>query len=432
MKINANNMLKIRRTVITIIIFAVLPAFLAASFQRGCYFCVASSHHIVDYVSYSTYYLSITRDGWFRVIDAKGPCLNQSMFDTLLHAGGLKALEESGNVMVVAGNTGTIYRGLTGNYHNWARISSGTTANLNDIAISTPTSIFICGDSGTILKSTNVGVSYFSQTSGTSLRLNRINWIDSNNIRIAGDSLLTLYTTNGGLTWMQQYVTIFSGESNPPRVDLNAVYFINSNTGWLAGDDYIFKTTNQGAIWIPRYKQQQPYDNSSNSILFYNLDSGVVAGNRGDVQFTTNGGNSWFYSPELQGITTKNLNKIFYDPLSGVASIMGDSGIVIYSDPVTLGIEAENSIPREYSLMQNYPNPFNPATNISFAIPSAEFVKLAVYDLTGRELEILLNSKLEPGIHKAVWDASNYPSGVYFYKLETEAFSQTKKMILLK
>jgi hypothetical protein len=83
-------------------------------------------------------------------------------------------------------------------------------------------------------------------------------------------------------------------------------------------------------------------------------------------------------------------------------------------------------------LFQNYPNPFNPTTNIKFAIPKASFVKLAVYDMLGREVEILVNENVSPGTFEVKWDAAKVSSGIYFYRLTTEEFTDIKKMILVK
>lgn len=85
-----------------------------------------------------------------------------------------------------------------------------------------------------------------------------------------------------------------------------------------------------------------------------------------------------------------------------------------------------------YRLLQNYPNPFNPATNIEFRIPDEGFVKLKIYDAAGKEVAELLNKNMSMGTHKITFDASHLNSGVYFYKLETDKFSETKKMIVSK
>jgi Neuraminidase (sialidase) len=100
------------------------------------------------------------------------------------------------------------------------------------------------------------------------------------------------------------------------------------------------------------------------------------------------------------------------------------------------GITAINilssEVPSDFSLAQNYPNPFNPVTDIEFQVADFGFVKLGVYDITGKELAALVNRDLNPGIYRARWDASGFTSGVYFYRLETKGFTETKKALLLK
>jgi uncharacterized delta-60 repeat protein len=82
--------------------------------------------------------------------------------------------------------------------------------------------------------------------------------------------------------------------------------------------------------------------------------------------------------------------------------------------------------------LKNYPNPFNPATTIEFELQRESNVNLKVYDFTGRELTVLLNEHLGNGKHSVKWNASNYASGIYFYVLKTESFTDTKKMLLIK
>ncbi len=102
----------------------------------------------------------------------------------------------------------------------------------------------------------------------------------------------------------------------------------------------------------------------------------------------------------------------------------------------TVGIEdetAETIIPNSFELMQNYPNPFNPVTTIKFSLPShQENVLLKIYDTLGREVANLLNGAKQAGTYSVKFDASNLPSGVYFYRLQAGGFSRTVKMILLK
>lgn len=91
-----------------------------------------------------------------------------------------------------------------------------------------------------------------------------------------------------------------------------------------------------------------------------------------------------------------------------------------------------NGIPGKYSLEQNYPNPFNPQTKIKFALPKDEFVKITVFDISGREISKIVNEKLTAGTYEADFNGNNFASGTYFYKIEAGDFVETKKMILIK
>ena len=91
-----------------------------------------------------------------------------------------------------------------------------------------------------------------------------------------------------------------------------------------------------------------------------------------------------------------------------------------------------NILPNEFNITQNYPNPFNPITTINFDIPLRNHVKLTVYDVLGKEVFVLVNQEMDAGSYKVSWDASTFSSGVYFYKIETNSFSETKKMTLIK
>ncbi len=110
--------------------------------------------------------------------------------------------------------------------------------------------------------------------------------------------------------------------------------------------------------------------------------------------------------------------------------------------PIINGISGINNQPQEFRLYQNYPNPFNPSTTINFEIPLSRgvsgeagrgvFTSLKIYDVLGNEIAVLVNSKLTPGTYEYQWDASNYPSGVYFYKLSAGDYTAVNKMILIK
>ena len=112
---------------------------------------------------------------------------------------------------------------------------------------------------------------------------------------------------------------------------------------------------------------------------------------------------------------------------NAVASIFDEYGIDITSvDP------GEGTIPGKYALLQNYPNPFNPTTNIKFQIPQEGRVTLTVYNMLGQRVTTLVNENLKAGTHTVTFNATNFATGVYFYRIEANNFSQVKKMMLIK
>ncbi len=130
-----------------------------------------------------------------------------------------------------------------------------------------------------------------------------------------------------------------------------------------------------------------------------NLSKDTLGGTRGHPNDSTTGGGNYLYILGLRG---------------------------------TIGIQPTGSIAHDYHLYQNYPNPFNPSTTIEFDVPKSAYTTLEVYDLLGKNISTLVNEKIQAGKYSIAWLAAGYPSGVYFYKLETDEYSNTKKMILAK
>jgi len=89
-------------------------------------------------------------------------------------------------------------------------------------------------------------------------------------------------------------------------------------------------------------------------------------------------------------------------------------------------------IPDHFVLSQNYPNPFNPSTTILFNLPSKSFVSLKIFDLIGREVATIVAEEMQAGNYTRQWNAKNIPSGVYFYRLQTRSYTETKKLVLLR
>ncbi|NQV37593.1 MAG: T9SS type A sorting domain-containing protein, partial [Candidatus Marinimicrobia bacterium] len=131
-------------------------------------------------------------------------------------------------------------------------------------------------------------------------------------------------------------------------------------------------------------------------------------------------------------------------PTEGIASYMSwisieDNQLVVLTDGdvTTSMVEALPSpdspiLPKAINLYQNYPNPFNPTTTIQYELSQETIVKLAIYDLAGREVAVLLDGKQQPGLKNLKWNASSYAGGIYFYRLETPSDQVSGKMVLLK
>ncbi len=121
---------------------------------------------------------------------------------------------------------------------------------------------------------------------------------------------------------------------------------------------------------------------------------------------------------------------------SSVRSDFGSAiGLLYCGDACAFGednnLQNEQS-PKKYSLNQNYPNPFNPLTKIKYDLPNDNFVTIKIYDILGKELLNLVNEFKQAGSYSVTFDATNYPSGVYYYKIKTGSFVQVRKMILIR
>jgi hypothetical protein len=119
------------------------------------------------------------------------------------------------------------------------------------------------------------------------------------------------------------------------------------------------------------------------------------------------------------------------DAEPNLSTIFCEYNLLEKSGAVTLTYNGAGEI-TTYDLSQNYPNPFNPTTNIKFSIPRQDYVKLAVYNLLGEVIAILVDEVLQAGNHNVPFQADNLSSGVYIYRIESENFVQSNKMILLK
>jgi hypothetical protein len=114
---------------------------------------------------------------------------------------------------------------------------------------------------------------------------------------------------------------------------------------------------------------------------------------------------------------------------------MGVGRIITFSSTL-VGVNQENGsqsgIPQFFSLHQNYPNPFNPSTTITYELPRMSHVSLCMYNTLGQLMDVLVDETKPAGVFSAQFDAATLPSGVYFYRLQSGEFTQTKKLVLVR
>ena len=162
---------------------------------------------------------------------------------------------------------------------------------------------------------------------------------------------------------------------------------VNGNNIFAGTDSAIYLSSDFGEIWLNK------------NLGFYTLPDAL------SFTFTSN----YIFAGTA-------LNSVWRRPLSELIGIQN------------IGTE----IPSSYSLGQNYPNPFNPSTVVRCQCASAVNVSLIVYDIQGREVQTLVNERLSAGTYEVKFDGSMLTSGVYFYRMVTEGFTETKRMLMLK
>ena len=167
----------------------------------------------------------------------------------------------------------------------------------------------------------------------------------------------------------------------------------------------------------------------------------VKAGNLREIREVNDGNGNGFMLPQHFGLGNNNMidSLIVLWPYGNTErkQVLRNISVnqTITVDECAIGIQPISSeIPREFLLYQNYPNPFNPSTKIKFDLPGSSVAQtfLSVYNILGKEIAVLINQPMQPGSYEVEWNASNYPSGVYFYKLTSGSFTDKKKFILLK
>ncbi len=290
---------------------------------------------------------------------------------------------------------------------------------INNMVIDASGNVYLCGTSSTV-SSGNEGVLIKYNNSGTEQWVAKYNYsgafddgfedikTDNNgNVFVCGYSesntnvsnyTTIKYTSGGAVSWVQRYSGPIASSDGARSLFLDNsqnVYVTGSGFGINTDYDIVtIKYTNAGSqLWDQRYNFAGGQD----------LGIKTIGDNSGNVYIA---GTS--YSPS--------------NP---------DMVIIKYSQP--LGIQpVTGNIPQDYSLSQNYPNPFNPATKIDFNLPKSGFTSISVFDVTGKLVQKLANENLPAGKYSIDFNAADLTSGIYFYRINSGSFSETKKMILTK
>ena len=382
------------------------------------------------------------------------------------------------NDVVISGNTlysGT-YNGVfrsTDGATSWQPVNSG----LNNTQALTVYQLLLTG--GVLYAATVDGI-YRSSNLGS-------NWIKkSDGIVVGGGASYTFAESifeNAGVLYTGTYTGIYSSTNsgdnwvvtNISGSDIDAKNFLNYNGTIFAARESInipgsYKSTDNGFTWSP-FSINSTY---LPAITFFNDGARLYAGTIDGVWLSTNNGLNWVsrnqglsqdpYSTSIirangvlvtslkfggSGIfSSTNDGAIWNDFGTGLPFLNEISKLMIFNNNILAatsgglykrnindlnGITAVSSeIPSSFALRQNYPNPFNPNTKIRFQVAKSSSVKITVCDALGREISALVNEQLNPGTYEINFDGSALSSGIYFYVLKAESFSETRKMLIIK
>lgn len=265
-------------------------------------------------------------------------------------------------------------------------------------------------------------VHFFNRDTGFVVGHNGVNY---NNAKA-----VVLRTIDGGLNWETIYES--------PNLGQNCwkITFPSKDTGYISLESFtlpnrFLKTIDRGETWTELIFRNSTPSYTQQGIGFINNQTGWIGGSRLPSFFsfqTNDGGSSW----QEIGIL-KNVNHFHF--VNDTLAFAAGRSIYRYSMYPLISInKISEEIPTSFELNQNYPNPFNPSTKINFAIPKQSFVSLKVYDIMGREVATLVNENLNAGFYEYQFTTDEYqlPSGVYFYRLESNEFREVRRMILIR
>jgi streptogramin lyase len=322
-----------------------------------------------------------------------------------------------------------------------------------------------CGNCYTTIKYSPTGQELWVQTYGDGYQNAKSLTIDKEaNVYVTGggceigthqslDYITIKYSSNGIQQWVQRY-------NSPANLDdiANTISIDTNGNVYVCGTIKInsfgynqfctIKYSKTGLQeWVRCFgnysNEQKSLSVEPNGTVYIAgwYSNNVLSADYIIIKYNTSGTQQWIttyggptnHDDYLQAMTIDNNNNIY---VTGISE--GTNCTIKYSQQI--GIQPISSeIPKSFSLSQNYPNPFNPSTKIKFDIPichSCEgrnpLIALKVYDILGKEIAIIVNEQLKPGSYEVEFDGSNYPSGVYFYKLLAGDYTESKRMVLIK
>ena len=323
--------------------------------------------------------------------------------------------------------------------NNWFHINMPQAGNEDIYALNNDT-IWAASSNGLVggaFLTTNGGVSWAQKFSGGNANPSRVYFLNSKFGFISDDNGPLYRTTNGGENWTGP-ITGVGGFTD--------MEFVDDTLGWKA-DGNMMITTNGGINWTNQILPGGSGFLTPSMLEFSNVSKDTIWGVggrkitglviRGIIYKTTNGGINWNYQlPD----TSINMPRYFYS--SFVNSLNGwsyfiDKGVhtTTGGDTITYtGIRDNGKTHlKEFSLAQNYPNPFNPNTSIGYELQVSGSVVLEVYDINGKKIKTLVNTKQPSGEYEVIFNATGLSSGIYFYSLFIEGVkADTKRMIFLK
>ena len=319
----------------------------------------------------------------------------------------------------IVGDQGTIIHTTDGG-QQWSTEASQTSNQLNAVSFLNEAQGYAVGNSGTILRTTDGGSVLMNESGLTLSNLNAVSLDAPDQIMIVGDHGTILYSSDGGGMWTSQ--------SSGITYNLFAVS-VHADTAIVTGEHgTILRSTNKGDTWT---MQASGSNSHLRSIQSPNSSVTWIVGDNGTILRTTNGGSTW------TGQSSGTSEPLYAVSFSGINSgtVVGASGTILHtSTGGVLGVREgfPPHLPPQFALEQNYPNPFNPVTHFQFSLANRQLTILKVYDVLGREVTTIVNAVKPPGSYTVDWDASNVPSGIYFYQLRAGDFSSVKKMLLIR